>query len=319
MSFRIAVVGSGAIGSYYGTKLAYGGSNVHFLVRGDLSEIRRTGLCIRGAGENFRLAEVNCYNSTKEIGPCDLVLIAVKATSNPDLVDLVPPLLHSRTMLLTMQNGLGNEEFLAEYFDTERVLGAICFICLSRTSRTEVERYDYGRIVIGEYGRTPQSRTCEIAAEFTRGGVQCTVVENLALERWRKLVWNVPFNGLSILAGGIDTAAILKDKDLRRTTLGLMDEVIETANKCGYPLERAAAGQEMTRTEKIGAYKPSTLLDWEAGRPLEIEPIWGEPLRRATAAGVNVPRLETVYALLKSLGQAERGEKSAAKIASHWS
>ncbi len=191
MSFRIAIVGSGAIGSYYGAKLAYSGSDVHFLMRGDLSEVRRAGLCIRGAGENFRLAEVNCYSSTKEIGPCDLVLIAVKATSNPDLVDLVPPLLHSRTMLLTMQNGLGNEEFLAEYFGTERVLGAICFICLSRTSRTEVERYDYGHIVIGEYGRAPQSRTHAVAAEFTRGGVQCTVVENLALERWRKLVWNV--------------------------------------------------------------------------------------------------------------------------------
>jgi 2-dehydropantoate 2-reductase len=274
-------------------------------------------LCILGPGENFRLAEVNCYSSTKEIGPCDLVLIAVKVTSNPDLVDLVPPLLHSRTMLLTMQNGLGNEEFLADYFGTERALGAICFICLSRTSRTEVERYDDGHIVIGEYGRTPQSRTLEVAAEFTRGGVQCTVVENLALERWRKLVWNVPFNGLSILAGGIDTAAILKNKDLRRMTLGLMDEVIETANKCGYSLEHAAATQQMKRTEKMGAYKPSTLLDWEAGRPLEIEPIWGEPLRRATTVGANVPHLEIVYALLKYLGGTVHGKKSAATIASH--
>ncbi len=133
----------------------------------------------------------------------------------------------------------------------------------------------------------------------------------------RKLVWNVPFNGLSILAGGIDPAAILQDEDLRRTTLGPMNEVIEIANKCGYPLERAAGGQEMKRTEKMAAYKPFTLLDWEAGRPLEIEPIWGEPLRRAITVGTNVPRLEVVYTLLKSLGEAKRGEKSVAKIASH--
>jgi 2-dehydropantoate 2-reductase len=317
MNLRIAVVGSGAIGSYYGTKLACSGGDVHFLMRGDLSDIRRAGLCIQGSGENFRLAEVNCYNSTTEIGPCDLILISVKATSNLDLIELVPPLLHPRTMLLTMQNGLGNEEFLAEHFGAERVLGAICFICLRRTSRTKIERYDYGHIMLGEYGRASQPRTHAVAAEFTRGGFQCTVVENLALERWRKLVWNVPFNGLSILAGGIDTAAILQDKDLRRTTLGLMDEVIETANKCGYPLERAAAAQEMRRTEKIGAYRPSTLLDWEAGRPLEIEPIWGEPLRRAFTVGANVPRLEVVYALLKSLGETVHEKKSAAKIASH--
>ena len=104
-------------------------------------------------------------------------------------------------MLLTMQNGLGNEEFLAEHFGAERVLGAICFICLSRTSRTKIERYDYGHMMLGEYGRASQPRTHAVAAELTRGGVQCTVFENLALERWRKLVWNVPFNGLSILAG----------------------------------------------------------------------------------------------------------------------
>jgi 2-dehydropantoate 2-reductase len=315
MNFRIAVVGSGAIGSYYGAKLAYGGSDVHFLMRGDLSEVRGAGLYVRGKRENFRLAEVNCYNSTKEIGPCDLVLIAVKATSNTDLVDLVPPLLHRCTMLLTLQNGLGNEEFLAEHFGAERVLGAICFICLRRTSRTEVERYDYGHIVIGEHGRAPQLRTQKVAAEFTRGGVQCSVVENLALERWRKLVWNIPFNGLSILAGGIDTAAILHDANLRRTTLGLMEEVIEAANKCGYPLERSAASQQIKRTEMIDAYKPSTLLDWEAGRPLEIEPIWGEPLRRAAAVGASMPRLEIVYALLKSLRETERGKRSTAKIA----
>src|SRR6266581_5589844 len=303
MGFRIGIVGSGAIGSYYGAKLAHGGSNVHFLMRGDLSQIRRDGLSVHGKGENFRVAKMNCYNSTQEIGACDLVLIAVKATSNADLVDLIPPLLHERTMLLTLQNGLGNEKFLAEHFGAARVLGGLCFICLRRTSRTEVERYDYGHIVIGEYGRASQPRTRDVAEEFKRGGIQCRVIENLALERWRKLVWNIPFNGLSILAGGIDTAAILQDEELRRTTLDLMDEVIGAANKCGYPLERSAADEQMKRTETMGAYKPSTLLDWEAGRSLEVEAIWGEPLRRARAVGATAPRLEIVYALLKSLGK----------------
>src|SRR5437588_282124 len=82
MNFRIAIVGSGAIGSYYGAKLAHGGSDVHFFMRGDLSEIRREGFSVHGKGENFRVAKVNCYNSTEEIGRCDLVLIAVKASSN---------------------------------------------------------------------------------------------------------------------------------------------------------------------------------------------------------------------------------------------
>lgn len=303
---RIAIVGSGAIGTYYGAKLAYGGGDVHFLMRGDLSEVRHDGLYVHGSGENFRVAKVNCYNSTKEIGPCDLVLIAVKATSNADLVDLIPPLLHERTMLLTLQNGLGNEEFLAGHFGAERVLGGLCFICLSRASRTEVERFDYGHIVIGEYGRKPGERTQALASQFAASGIKCEITQDLALDHWRKLVWNIPFNGLSILAGGIDTAAILADEALRRATLALMSEVIEAANKCGHAPESAAALEQIKRTEAMGAYKPSTLLDWESGKALEIEAIWGEPLRRAGAAGAKTPRLEMVYALLKSLDQKHR-------------
>src|SRR5207249_2860075 len=226
MGIRIGIVGSGAIGTYYGAKLAHAGSDVHFLMRGDLSEVLRNGIFVRGEGENFRVAPINCYKLTKEIGPCDLVIVAVKATSNSDLVDLVPPLLHEQTMLLTLQNGLGNEEFLASHFGAEQVLGGLCFIALNRVSRTEIERYAYGHIVLGEFNRSPQARTHEVATEFAAAGVTCTVAEDLALERWRKLIWNVPFNGLSILAGGIDTAAIIRDKNLRQVTLALMDEVI---------------------------------------------------------------------------------------------
>lgn len=301
MGFRIAVVGSGAIGCYYGAKLAHGGSDVHFLMRGDLSDVRRSGIRVRGPGEDFVVSEINCYNSTKEVGPCDLVLIAVKATSNAALIDLIPPLLHESTVLLTLQNGLGNEEFLADNFGAARVLGGLCFICLSRASRTEVERYDLGHILIGEFGRSPQERTREIAAHFTACEIKCALAEDLALEHWRKLVWNIPFNGLSILAGGLDTAAILADKLLRDTTLAVMEEVIEAANKCGHALEKGAAAEQIRRTEQMGAYKPSTLLDWEAGKALEIEPIWGEPLRRATAAGAITSRLEMIYSLLTSL------------------
>ncbi len=301
MGFKIAIVGSGAIGSYYGAKLAQGGGDVHFLMRGDLSKVRRNGIHVRGKGEDFRVNNLNCYNSTAEIGACDLVIVALKATANAELIHLIPPLLQRDTMLLTLQNGLGNEEFLAKHFGGERVLGGLCFICLSRASRTEIERYDLGHILIGEHERPSQERTRQIEAQFTACGIKCALAEDLALERWRKLVWNIPFNGLSILAGGIDTAAILGDESLRRATLAVMQEVIEAANTCGHALESGAAAQQIRRTEEMGPYKPSTLLDWEVGKPLEIEPIWGEPLRRASAAGAETPGLEIIYASLNSL------------------
>src|ERR1700760_3336553 len=102
---KIAIIGSGAVGLYYGAKLAHAGSDVHFLIRGDLTAVRREGILVRGDGENFRLTNVQCYNSTPEIGLCDLVIVALKSTSNPDLLELIPPLLDKQTMVLTLQNG----------------------------------------------------------------------------------------------------------------------------------------------------------------------------------------------------------------------
>ncbi len=306
MGLKIGIIGSGSVGSYYGAKLAYAGSDVHFLMRGDLTQVRRDGIFVRGPGENFRVSKVNCYNSTNEIGPCDLVIVAVKATSNDDLADLVPPLLRDQTMVLTLQNGLGNEEFLAEHFGADRVLGGLCFIAVDRHSKTEVERYAYGQVILGELGRPAQPRTHAVGAEFTRANVRCTVIDDLAVERWRKLIWNIPFNGLSIVAGRIDTATIVGDKNLRELTLALMEEVIAAANKCGHPLPEDAWRKHMERSKRMSGYKPSTLQDWEAGKQLEIEAIWGEPVRRALAAGGQMPRTEMIYELLKKLAQGRR-------------
>jgi 2-dehydropantoate 2-reductase len=307
-NLRIAVVGAGAIGSYYGAKLAYYGRDVHFLMRKDLAAVRRRGITIRSKMGNFRVAKVNAYASTAEIGPSDLVLIATKATANEELLELIPPLLHERTMLLTLQNGVGNDDFLAENFGPERVLGGLCFVCLSRVEPGVIEHYDFGRIALGEYGGYPRPRTHDIAWEFKRCGVTCTVVESLELERWRKLVWNIPFNGMSLTAGGADTATILGDDKLRSEALALMDEVIAAAGKCGHFLPTAEALKQMKRTEEMGNYKPSTLIDFEAHKPLEIEAIWGEPLRRAIAAGAKMPRTEKLYAQLRELDRLNRAE-----------
>ena len=315
-NLRIAVVGAGAIGSYYGGKLAHFGRDVHFLMRSDLATVRRSGIRIRSKLGNIHVAKVNCYDSTAEIGACDLVIIALKATANADLLQLLPPLLHETTMLLTLQNGLGNEEFLAANFGGERVLGGLCFVGLNRVAPGTIEHYEGGRIMLAEYSGYPKPRTHDIAWEFKRCGVVCTVAENLGFERWRKLVWNIPFNGLAVTGGGIDTAAILRDDRLRAAALTLMDEVIAGANACGFALPTAVALKQMKATEMMRAYKPSTLIDFEGGKPMEIEAIWGEPLRRATEAGAQMPALTSMYAQLKEL-EVTRNRAGAASIATN--
>lgn len=313
--FRIAVVGAGAVGSYYGAKLAGFGRDVHFLLRGDLAEVQRSGLRIRSRSGDLHVAKVNGYTSTAEIGPSDLVIIAVKTTANPDLLHLLPPLLHGKSMLLTLQNGLGNEEFLARHFGAERVLGGLCFVGLNRVASGVIEHYDGGRMMLAEFGGYPQPRTHDIGWEFKRCGVVCTVAENLGFERWRKLVWNIPFNGLAVVAGGLDTAEILRDDTLRARALALMDEVIAGANACGYTLPTAVALKQIKTTETMRPYKPSTLVDFEAGKPLELEAIWGEPLRRATARGVHLPELERLYAELCTLDTERQGNAASASKA----
>lgn len=300
-NLRIAVVGAGAIGLFYGGKLAHFGRDLHFLLRSDYETVRRKGLRLRSRTENIHVPKVNAYRSTEDIGVCDLVIVAVKTTSNHELPPLLAPLLGEKTMLLTLQNGLGNEEYLAAQFGAERVLGGLCFICLNRPQPGVVERHDCARLTIGEFGRYPQPRTHDIAWEFKRCGVVCRVVGDLAHERWRKLVWNIPFNGLSVVAGGLDTGQILADEALRRRALELMEETIAIANACGYHLPTALALEQMRQTKLMGEFKTSTLVDRFAGRPLEIEPIWGEPLRRGQAAGVKAPRLEQLYEELQAL------------------
>lgn len=302
---RIAVVGSGAIGSYYGGKLAANGHDVHFLMRADLETVRRNGLVLRSTeAPDILLPQVQAYGSTEEIGPADLVLIALKTTANAALDRLIPPLLHDGTALVTLQNGLGNEACLAERFGAERVMGALCFVCLNRVAPGVVQHFGHGTISIGEYQGPPRPRTRALARALADAGIEAVTVENLITERWRKEVWNVPFNGLSIAAGEVTTDQILASPHLAPLARGLMEEVVAIAGARGHQIPADYIDFQIERTRPMGAYHPSSLLDYRAGLPVEVESIWGEPFREARKAGVEAGRLEALYRLIAHLAEA---------------
>lgn len=294
---RIAVVGAGAVGCYYGGMLARAGYDVRFLMRSDLAHVREHGLVIRSGGEDLSVA-AQAYGSSEEIGTCDLVIIALKATGNAALGEAIPSLLGPKTMLLTLQNGLGNEEYLAGRWGAERVLGGLCFVCLNRTAPGVIEHYDHGTLSIGEFGREPQERTEGVVAAFQQSGIEAHLVENLGTERWRKLIWNIPFNGLAIAGGGATVADVLGDDGLQALARNLMEEALEAANKLGHEIPADFVDFQIDRSWSAGAYKPSSMIDWQLGRPVEVEAIWGEPLRRGTAAGAKMVRLEMLHRLL---------------------
>ena len=298
---KIAVIGAGAVGCYYGGLLARAGRDVRFLMRADLDAVKSSGLTIVTQGETVKLPEVKAYATTREIGPCDLVIVALKATANAALEELLPPLLGPETVVLTLQNGLGNEEFISERWGAERTMGALCFVCLNRTAPGVIEHYDHGTLSIGEFRRPKSARAEAIASAFREAGIEASAVENLVTERWRKLLWNIPFNGLAIAAGGATVADVLADDDLRLLARQLMDEALDAARRLGHEIPDEFADWQIERSYRMGAYKPSSMIDWLARRPVEVEAIWGEPWRQGVAAGASMARLETLYRLLKKL------------------
>ncbi len=321
---KIGVVGCGAVGSYYGAMLARAGHDTYFLLRSDYDTVRHRGVFIRSPKGDFHV-HPRAAHSPGEIGPSDLVLIGLKTTANDQLSNLLPPLVAPHTAILTLQNGLGNEELLARLFPAEQVLGGLCFVCLNRLQPGIIHHIDHGLVVIGEYQRWPEPRTHEIASAFRHAGVPCNVTDNLARAHWEKLVWNIPFNGLGVAGtAGLEAASrgeaeldqlkkdriclptdqLLGDPRWAELVRELMLEVIAVAQALGYDLPPSLADVNLQRTRTMGAYKASTLLDFEAHRPLELESLFLEPLRQAHMARVHVPRLEAICHLLRQLNAA---------------
>ena len=321
---KIAIAGCGALGGYYGAKLCRAGQDVHFLLRSDYDAVRRNGVTVRGAGGQFNVRP-NCARTPQEIGESDLVIVALKTTANDQFARLLPPLAGKNTAVLTLQNGLGNEELLAKLFPAEQILGGLCFVCLNREEPGVIRYIDHGLIVLGEFQRPAQTRTHDLAALFQNAGVKCHVTEDLARAHWEKLVWNIPFNGLGVASAagyeavsgakcqvsGVRVPCLTTDKllgDVRweKIVRELMLEVIAAAGALGFVIPSAFAGKQIERTRTMGEYRPSTLVDFEAGRPLELESLFLEPLRLAHRAGVAVPRLEKLCRVLESLDPARK-------------
>jgi len=323
---KIAVVGCGAVGSYYGARLCRAGQVVHFLLRSDFDVVRRQGVTVQSVAGDFHVQPL-CARTPQEIGGCDVVLIALKTTANDQFPKLLPPLVGPHTALVTLQNGLGNAEQLARLFPSEQILGGLCFVCLNRLEPGVIQHMDYGLVVLGEFQRQAGTRTRKLAAGLRDAGVPCKVTDNLAQAQWEKLVWNIPFNGLGVAAAaGLDalthppsagshgpfvgpclpTDQLLADPRREKLVRELMLEVIRTARALGHNIPDSLAADRIARTRTMGAYKASTLLDFERHQPLELETMFLEPLRQAQSAGVPVPRLAALCEVLQQLDSPSR-------------
>ncbi|MDY6918166.1 MAG: 2-dehydropantoate 2-reductase [Chloroflexota bacterium] len=302
----VAVIGAGAVGSHYGGRLAQAGHDVRFLLRRDYDAVRAGGLKVTSPDGDFTLTNPTIARDSREIGPVDWVLCALKATSVEEAPALVRPCVAADTRILVLMNGLGIEERFAEWFGAERIFGGLAFTCINRGEPGHVNHLAYGQVTLGHYRDDPVELEGALAL-WAGSKVDVATSPCLLCARWEKLCWNVPFSGLAVAAGGITTDRIVGDPGLRAAARTLMEEVIAAGNADlaahaeAVRLDGDGIVSRMFRlTDVMGPYRPSTMIDFVEGRPMEVEAIFGEPLRRAQRLGVEAPQLALLTALLRA-------------------
>jgi 2-dehydropantoate 2-reductase len=308
LSNSIAIIGAGALGGYYGGRLAQHGHDVHLLLRSDYEHVRANGLNVCSVSGDFslRVEQVGVYNDPATMPKADLVIVTLKSTENHQFARLITPLLHERTAILTLQNGLGNEDDLARLFGASRVLGGIAFVCINRMGPGSLHHSEAGYIRLGEFaGESGRSARAERIVEMFNGSnVKAHVIDGpLRGARWAKLVWNIPFNGLGALLDATTDQLLANDQgtDLVRA---IMLETIAAATGDGVVLPREMADQQITATRGMGAYRTSTQIDRQMGKPMELEAIFGRPLAVARRGGVPAPLLQFLHVSLAHLNRA---------------
>jgi 2-dehydropantoate 2-reductase len=305
MARRYAILGTGALGGFYGARLARAGVEVNFLLHGDFAHVRQHGLVVESKDGDFTLPEVRAYGDVHDMPPCDVVAVALKATHNHLLPALLPPVLAEGAVVVLMQNGLGYEAEVAQAARGHEVLAGLCFLCSNKVGPGHIRHVDYGNVRLARYAADGQpAGTSEamraIAQDFAAAGIAADLSEDLGLARWQKLVWNVPMSGLQVVLD-TNSRALMADPHTRALAEAIMHEVIAGARACGRTIRPSFVDKMLAMTLAMPPYHASLKVDFDRRQPMEVEAIYGNPVRAAQAAGAAMPLVETLYRQLKFL------------------
>ncbi|MFZ5936661.1 putative 2-dehydropantoate 2-reductase [Pseudomonas sp. HS6-2] len=307
---RIGIIGSGAIGGFYGLMLARAGFDVHFLLRSEYDVVREQGLKLEHAVHGTLQMPVNAYASAADMPPCDWLLVGAKATGNTELAPLIVQAAAADAKVVLLQNGLGVEEQLRVALPGNlHLLGGLCFICVNRQAPGVIRHQALGAVNLGYHSGPAEDGGAAIieagAGLFRAAGIDSQAMANLGQARWQKLVWNVPYNGLSVLLGA-STTPLMADADSRELIQALMAEVVQGAAACGHELPAGYAEQLFSMTEQMPDYWPRMYHDHVQHRPLELQAIYAEPIARAQAAGCSLPRMHMLHQALAFIDRTNR-------------
>ena len=297
-----AVIGTGGIGGYYGSRLAQCGHDVHFLLHRDYAFVKEHGLQIDSCAGSFHLDRPAIYSDAHDMPMCDVVLVCLKTVNNHLLESLLPPVVRDDTLVVLIQNGIGVEQDVQAKFPGLQLAAGLAFICSAKAGPGRIDHQCYGHVNFGDYSCRDADVLRRVADDFNAAGVKAGLVEyNEA--RWKKAVWNMPFNGMTV-ALGTQTDMLLRNPSTWRLISEQMLEVIGAARHLGVThIDERFADEMITTTDAMTPYSPSMKLDFDNRRPMEIDYLYTRPLRIAREAGFVMPRLEMLEAELRFLEQ----------------
>ena len=299
---RYGIIGTGAIGGYYGARLAQSGQEVHFLLHRDYEYVRANGLQIDSCNGSFHLDHPHVYQSTADMPPCDVVLVCLKSINNHLLRQLLPPLLQPSTLVVLIQNGIGVEADVQVMFPDVQLAAGLAFICSAKTEPGRVSHQCYGQINLGNYSCRDEALVQRVVDDFNVAGVKAGLVEYHEA-RWKKAVWNMPFNGMTV-ALHTQTDHLLQHPATRQLIREQMMEVIGAAQHLGVKhLDESFADLMLKMTDEMTPYSPSMRLDYDFHRPMEITYLYARPIEIAKNAGFPMPKLEMLMQELEFLDQ----------------
>ena len=302
MGMKTAILGAGALGCYYGARLAEAGHEVCFIGRSVYEPLRAEGLHVESVHGDIHLPQVQVCRKAEECGPVDLVIVCWKTTCNDQLANYLPALVGEHTEVLTFQNGMGNAEAISAFVPAERVYIDLCFVCCMMDEPGKIRHLEGGDIQFAPFvsSAAGSARARELASLFEQAHIVSTAFDHAEQIQWCKLTWNIPFNGLCVAHGGISVKKLFTLPGEDERARAIMEEVCQAAEKRGFPLPLDIVRHQMERTRIMGEFIPSSAVDYLRGRPVEYDAIWGSTLERAHAAGAVVPHWDKLAADIRA-------------------
>jgi 2-dehydropantoate 2-reductase len=305
---RIAVMGSGAVGGYFGAKLANAGHSVAFLARGKhLAAMREQGLKIDSATGNLLVREASFSDNAELVGKVDVVLVCVKSYDSETAARTIAPMISPNTIILSLQNGIENPAILGRHHGKDRILAGVVYLGAQLTGPRVVTHSTGGKIVFGRLNGVIDEIVKALDGTLTAAGIPCEASADIGKVQWTKLLWNAPFCAISCLTYS-DTHEIVASPALTELALACMSEVQAAARTAGVDLPDELRGSTIEFSKTLGNFKPSMRQDLEAHKPLEFEAFNGVVVRRLEAAGQNAPVNRGFYTMLRFLDERIRKE-----------